>query len=93
MAEAFGHQTAKVESIGIPRRRRKNCTRCCFSEDESRNALEADDMYVIQPAALLVEKRKNWKQARPVARGDSAITSDNNPAVDEGPTSLAWTRR
>ncbi len=46
------------------------------SEDEARNTLELDDMYVIQPAHSWWQK-ENWKQARPLPEG-FRYTSDTN---------------
>jgi UDP-N-acetylglucosamine 4,6-dehydratase len=47
------------------------------SEDEARNALELEDMFVIQPAHSWW-KQENWKQARPLPDG-FRYASDNNP--------------
>jgi len=47
------------------------------SEDEARNTLELDDMFVIQPAHAWW-KRENWKDARPLPDG-FRYASDNNP--------------
>jgi UDP-N-acetylglucosamine 4,6-dehydratase/5-epimerase len=47
------------------------------SEDEARNALELDDMFVIQPAHSWW-KQENWKDARPLPDG-FRYASDNNP--------------
>jgi UDP-N-acetylglucosamine 4,6-dehydratase len=46
------------------------------SEDEARNTLELDDMYVIQPAHPWW-KQENWKAARPLPEG-FRYASDNN---------------
>ena len=46
------------------------------SEDEARNTLELDDMFVIQPAHSWW-KQDNWKDARPLPDG-FRYTSDNN---------------
>ena len=47
------------------------------SEDEARNTLELDDMFVIQPAHAWW-KQENWKDARPLPDG-FRYASDNNP--------------
>jgi len=47
------------------------------SEDEARNTLELDDMFVIQPAHSWW-KQENWKDARPLPDG-FRYSSDNNP--------------
>ena len=48
-----------------------------ISEDEARNTLELDDMFVIQPSHSWW-RRDNWKDARPLAEG-FRYTSDANP--------------
>jgi len=48
-----------------------------ISEDEARNTLELDDMFVIQPAHSWWSQ-ENWKDARPLPDG-FRYTSDNNP--------------
>jgi UDP-N-acetylglucosamine 4,6-dehydratase len=73
MAEALA-PGCEVESIGI--RAGEKLHEVLLSEDESRNALEADDMYVIQPAHSWWRKA-NWKQARPLPDG-FRYTSENN---------------
>jgi UDP-N-acetylglucosamine 4,6-dehydratase len=53
------------------------------SEDEARNTLELDDMFVIQPAHSWWSQ-ENWKDARPLAEG-FRYASDNNPQwLDSG---------
>ena len=47
------------------------------SEDEARNTVELEDMYVIQPAHSWWRK-ENWNGARPLADG-FRYTSDSNP--------------
>ena len=47
------------------------------SEDEARNTLELDDMFVIQPAHSWWSQ-ENWKEARPLPDG-FRYASDNNP--------------
>ena len=47
------------------------------SEDEARNTLELDDMFVIQPAHPWW-KQENWKDARPLPDG-FRYASDSNP--------------
>ncbi len=73
MAEALAPGCG-VESIGI--RAGEKLHEVLLAEDESRNALEADDMYVVQPAHSWWRK-ENWKQARPLPEG-FRYTSDNN---------------
>jgi UDP-N-acetylglucosamine 4,6-dehydratase len=48
-----------------------------LSEDEARNAVEMDDMYVVQPAHSWWHK-DNWKQAHPLPEG-FRYSSDSNP--------------
>lgn len=93
MAEAIA-PGCEVEAIGI--RPGEKLHEVLLSEDEARNALEADDMYVVQPAHSWWRK-ENWKQARPLPDG-FRYTSDNNPRwlsadelrdlVDEQPPAL-----
>jgi len=73
MAEAIAPGCA-VESIGI--RAGEKLHEVLLSEDEARNALEAEDMYVVQPAHSWW-RRENWKQARPLPDG-FRYSSDNN---------------
>jgi UDP-N-acetylglucosamine 4,6-dehydratase/5-epimerase len=47
-----------------------------LSEDEARNAVEMDDMYVVQPTHSWWRK-ENWKQARPLPEG-FRYSSDSN---------------
>jgi UDP-N-acetylglucosamine 4,6-dehydratase len=47
-----------------------------LSEDEARNSVEADDMFVIQPAQAWWPK-ENWKDAKPLAEG-FRYASDTN---------------
>jgi UDP-N-acetylglucosamine 4,6-dehydratase len=47
------------------------------SEDEARNTLELDDMYVIQPAHPWW-RQENWNHARSLPDG-FRYSSDNNP--------------
>ena len=47
-----------------------------LSEDEARNSLELDDMYVVQPAYAWWPK-ENWQHARPLPDG-FRYASDNN---------------
>jgi len=65
----------EVECIGI--RPGEKLHEVLVSEDEARNALETDDMYVIQPAHAWWH-RENWAGGRTLAEGFS-YTSDNNP--------------
>ena len=53
------------------------------SEDEARNTLELDDMFVIKPAHPWWSQ-ENWKDARPLPEG-FRYASDNNPQwMDSG---------
>ena len=49
------------------------------SEDEARNTVELDDMYVIQPAHPWWSQQ-NWKDARPLPDG-FRYGSDSNAAL------------
>jgi len=73
MAEAVAPGCA-VECIGI--RPGEKLHEVLLSEDESRNAVETDDMYVVQPNHSWWQ-RENWKQARPLPEG-FRYTSDGN---------------
>jgi UDP-N-acetylglucosamine 4,6-dehydratase/5-epimerase len=63
-----------VEYIGI--RPGEKLHEVLLSEDEARNAVELDDMYVIQPSHPWW-KRANWVHARELPQG-FRYTSDNN---------------
>ena len=65
----------QVEAIGI--RPGEKLHEVLVSEDEARNTLELDDMYVIQPAHSWW-RRENWKQARPLPEG-FRYSSESNP--------------
>lgn len=56
----------EVESIGI--RPGEKLHEVLVSEDEARNTVELDDMYVIQPAHSWWS-RQNWKDAQPLPEG------------------------
>jgi UDP-N-acetylglucosamine 4,6-dehydratase len=86
-----------VESIGI--RPGEKLHEVLLSEDEARQALEMDDMFVIQPAHPWWRK-ENWKQARPLPDG-FRYASDSNPqwlsaeelfelVEESSPQVLAW---
>jgi UDP-N-acetylglucosamine 4,6-dehydratase len=64
----------KVEYIGI--RPGEKLHEVLVSEDESRQTLETDEMYVIQPSHPWW-RSENWVQARPLADG-FRYASDNN---------------
>ena len=64
-----------VEAIGI--RPGEKLHEVLISEDEARQAIETDDMYVIQPAHPWWRK-ENWNQARTLPEG-FRYSSDNNP--------------
>jgi UDP-N-acetylglucosamine 4,6-dehydratase len=63
-----------VEYIGI--RPGEKLHEVLLSEDEARNAVELDDMYVIQPSHPWW-KRANWVHARELPQG-FRYTSDSN---------------
>lgn len=73
MAEAVAPD-CEIECIGI--RPGEKLHEVLLSEDESRNAVETDGMYVIQPAHNWWNKN-NWKQARGLPE-DFRYASDNN---------------
>ena len=73
MAEAVAPD-CKIECIGI--RPGEKLHEVLLSEDESRNTLETDDMYVIKPAHSWW-KTENWKQARPLPE-NFRYASDTN---------------
>jgi UDP-N-acetylglucosamine 4,6-dehydratase/5-epimerase len=74
MAQAIA-PACEVEYIGI--RAGEKLHEVLVSEDEARNTLEVDDMYVIQPAHSWW-RRENWKNAKPLPDG-FRYTSDTNP--------------
>ena len=87
----------EMQDIGI--RPGEKLHEVLVSEDEARNALELDDIFVIQPAHSWWRK-ENWKFGRPLPEGFS-YTSNGNPQwlsaeelcefVDEGsPPVVAW---
>jgi UDP-N-acetylglucosamine 4,6-dehydratase/5-epimerase len=91
MAEAVA-PGCEVECIGI--RPGEKLHEVLLSEDEARNAVETDDMYIVQPNHSWWH-RENWKQARPLPEG-FRYTSDGNEQwltadelfelLDEGPS-------
>jgi UDP-N-acetylglucosamine 4,6-dehydratase len=64
-----------VETIGI--RPGEKLHEVLVSEDEARHTLEADGMYIIQPAHPWW-RRENWVNAKPLPEG-FRYTSDTNP--------------
>ena len=64
-----------VEAIGI--RPGEKLHEVLISEDEARQAIETEDMFVIQPAHPWWRK-ENWKQGRALPEG-FRYSSDNNP--------------
>jgi UDP-N-acetylglucosamine 4,6-dehydratase/5-epimerase len=74
LAEAIA-PGCQVEMIGI--RPGEKLHEVLVSEDEARNTLETDDMFVIQPAHAWW-RRENWANARPLPEG-FRYTSDTNP--------------
>lgn len=73
MAEAIA-PGCELQDIGV--RPGEKLHETLVSEDEARNTLELDDMYVIQPSHSWWQT-ENWKQARPLPDG-FRYTSDNN---------------
>ena len=73
MAEALA-PGCQVDYIGI--RPGEKLHEVLLSEDEARNTLELDDMFVIQPAHSWWRK-ENWKAGRPLPDG-FRYTSDTN---------------
>jgi len=73
MAQAVGPD-CQIDCIGI--RPGEKLHEVLLSEDESRNAVETDDMFVIQPAHSWW-KKENWKNATPL-REEFRYASDNN---------------
>jgi UDP-N-acetylglucosamine 4,6-dehydratase/5-epimerase len=65
----------EVKCVGI--RPGEKLHEVLVSEDEARNTVELDDMYVIQPAHSWWRK-ENWTGARPLADG-FRYASDSNP--------------
>ena len=65
----------QIDCIGI--RPGEKLHEVLISEDEARNTVELDDMYIIQPAHSWW-KRENWKDARQLAEG-FRYSSDANP--------------
>jgi len=63
-----------IECVGI--RPGEKLHEVLVSEDEARNTLEAEDMYIIQPAHSWW-RRENWGNARPLPEG-FRYTSDAN---------------
>ncbi len=74
MAEAVA-PGCELECIGI--RSGEKLHEVLLSEDEARNAVETDDMYVVQPTHSWWQKG-NWKQARALPEG-FRYSSDTNP--------------
>jgi FlaA1/EpsC-like NDP-sugar epimerase len=73
LAEAIAPGCA-IEYIGIRPGEKQH--EVLLSEDEARNAVELDDMYIIQPSHPWW-KRANWNRARELPQG-FRYTSDNN---------------
>src|SRR5438128_7335022 len=73
MAQAIAPD-CQIDCIGI--RPGEKLHEVLLSEDESRNAVETDDMFVIQPSHTWWRK-ENWKNARPLAE-DFRYASEAN---------------
>jgi UDP-N-acetylglucosamine 4,6-dehydratase len=65
----------EVERIGI--RPGEKLHEVLISEDEARNTLELDDMFIIQPVHPWW-RRKTWEKAKPVPE-NFRYASDSNP--------------
>jgi len=65
MAQAVAPD-CEIECVGI--RPGEKLHEVLLSEDEARNSVEAEDMFVIQPAHAWWPK-ENWKNAKPLAEG------------------------
>ena len=74
MAEAVA-PGCDIDYIGI--RAGEKLHEVLVSEDEARHTLEAEDMFVIQPAHSWW-RRENWHDAHPLPDG-FRYTSDSNP--------------
>jgi UDP-N-acetylglucosamine 4,6-dehydratase len=74
MAEALAPGCA-MQTVGI--RPGEKLHEVLVSEDEARNTLELDDMYVIQPSHPWW-RSENWEHARPLPEG-FRYSSDSNP--------------
>ena len=74
MAAALAPECS-IEQVGI--RPGEKLHEVLLSEDEAHNALEVDDMYVIQPAHAWW-KREHWENARALPEG-FRYSSDSNP--------------
>jgi len=74
MAQAVGPD-CQIDCVGI--RPGEKLHEVLLSEDESRNAVETGDMFVIQPAHSWW-KKENWKAATALAE-EFRYSSDNNP--------------
>ena len=73
LAETIAPDCA-IDCIGI--RPGEKLHEVLVSEDEARNTVEAEDMYIIQPAHSWW-RRENWVNAKPLAEG-FRYASDNN---------------
>lgn len=73
LAQAVGGD-CQIDEIGI--RPGEKLHECLISEDENRQALELDDMFVIRPAHSWWAE-ENWRHGRPVAE-DFRYSSDRN---------------
>jgi UDP-N-acetylglucosamine 4,6-dehydratase/5-epimerase len=73
MAQAVGPD-CQIDCIGI--RPGEKLHEVLLSEDEARNAVETDDMFVIQPAHAWW-KKENWKTATPLLE-EFRYASENN---------------
>ncbi len=80
MAEAVA-PGCEVECVGI--RPGEKLHEVLLSEDEARNSVEMDDMYVVRPAHSWWRK-ENWGHARPLEDGDAAFAADGRHAAGVG---------
>lgn len=77
MLEMAGAIAPGCEVVDIGIRPGEKLHEVLLSEDEARDTLEVDDMYVIQPAHSWW-RRENWKHARRLPEG-FRYSSDSNP--------------
>jgi UDP-N-acetylglucosamine 4,6-dehydratase len=73
MAQAVAPD-CQIDCVGI--RPGEKLHEVLLSEDEARNSVETDDMFVIQPSHTWWRK-ENWKNARPLVE-DFCYASDTN---------------
>ena len=74
---------AKIKEIGI--RAGEKLHEVLISEDESRHAVELDDMFVVQPAHQWWSRDNHWEHGQPLPEGFSFSSdrTDNQLSLDE----------